>query len=376
MKVQEWDGREGCGEGFLELAEEIYQGDECWIPEERRVMERLFGRENLWFEEGEARMFLIPGKARAVGFLSPGARIEGEKAAFFGYWETVEEKEADEAIFESVEEWATSRGARRLCGPINFSTYGKNRVRLEIKDDGVPFVGEPYDRGGYAGVLQGLGFEERSRAMTQTAPGETMAKVWRSRSRMLERAAEEGVRIEALTPEVWLANLDELHGLVDSMFADNFGYTPLSRESFRQSCNEGYIGRTDRDCSVIGYDGEGRIIGFLLVYPHWGPLLIQGAAKARVGESEVSFREHFGRLESLGREVGGILKTGAVAPEYRRKELFHALTVSAFQRGEGRYDRWYGALIRADNPSRRYGDGVSEQSRWYALFSRSIGSGN
>lgn len=115
-----------------------------------------------------------------AGFLAPGGRIEGEKAVYFGYWETKGEGGKDRALFEALERWARERGATKVCGPINFSTYGKNRVRLEVKDDGVPFVGEPYHRGDYAGILRELGFEERSRALTQTASGAAMSKIWRS----------------------------------------------------------------------------------------------------------------------------------------------------------------------------------------------------
>jgi hypothetical protein len=41
-------------------------------------------------------------------------------------------------------------------------------------------------------------------------------------------------------------------------------------------------------------------------------------------------------------------------------------------RGMGRYDCWVGAMIRADNPSRRFGAAHMDVERTYALYRQTL----
>lgn len=367
----ELDARQGVPPGFTELAEEIYGDDPHWIPEERTQLDFLFSERNAFFDRGEGRIFFRPQKIRGATFFDPLAREENKKVAFFGFFESTGDGQEEERLFGAMEAWAREKGATSLVGPIDFGTFGRNRFRLRAIDKGVPFLGEPYNQEAYSGAVERLGYRRCSQAITQISSGEQMSMVWRTRLDRLERLEAEGFRFLALTPELWLSNRAELHGLINRMFAQNYGFAPISERLFLQACGESYIRRTDRECSVIAFSPEGQIGGFFLVYPHWGPLLVAGAGEARVAPGELSFDDHFETLRAKG-SLGGVFKTGAVAPEYRRRDLFSALTIWTFRAGEGRYDEWYGALVREDNPSRRYADKVSVDSRWYSLFKREL----
>ena len=362
---------DGLPDGFVDLPREIYADEPRWIPENPVSLERSFTDQNPWFESGDCTTLCVPHRARLVVFLADEAVVDNKKTAFFGYWETKGDEPADQEIFAVARDWARSRGAEYLCGPINFSTYSRYRLLLSAEEGAYPFAGEPFNPPYYPQILKRMGFSSRSEAITQIAPAHTMSKVWRARTDILDKVAQEGIRLEPLAHKTWLDNLPELHGLVDEMFADNFAYTPLSYSAFETMCNESYIRRTDPETSVIAYGPDDSIAGFFLFYPHYGPLLVQEAGDDRVDSGDLSFEEHFPALKQRG-DVGGIFKTGAVAPAYRKKGLFSGLTISAFTRGEGRYDRWFGALVRTDNPSRRYADGVARDSRRYALFGQEI----
>jgi hypothetical protein len=49
-----------------------------------------------------------------------------------------------------------------------------------------------------------------------------------------------------------------------------------------------------------------------------------------------------------------------------------ALGAAVIDRGVGRYDRWIGAMIRADNPSRRFGAEHMDVERRYALYEQKL----
>lgn len=361
----------GLPPGFIDLAPLVYADEPRWVPEDPDKLERRFSDDNAWFERGKCATFCIPQKARIATFMTPSAVVDGKSTAFFGYWETLGDEEADEAIFEAAQKWAREQGAAYFCGPINFSTYGNYRVLTTIEDGGYPFVGEPFNPLYYPGILRRLGFGARSRAVTQIAPAKVMSKVWRKRRPLVDDLISRGYRFEALAHQVWLDNLGELHGLVDAMFSDNFAYTPLSYAAFEQMCDRAFIRRIDPRTSVIAYAPDASIAGFFLLVPHYGPLIVQKAGDERIRVADLCFDEHFAPLRQHG-DVGAVFKTGAVAPGHRQQGIFSALTISAFEWGEGIYDSWYGALIRADNPSRRYADAVASDSRRYALFGKGL----
>jgi hypothetical protein len=52
-----------------------------------------------------------------------------------------------------------------------------------------------------------------------------------------------------------------------------------------------------------------------------------------------------------------------------------ALVVATLEAGRRHYDRWLGALIRSDNPSRRYGAARERMERAYSLFARPLHDG-
>ncbi len=364
---------DGLPEGFVDLPRHIYADEPRWIPENPVSLERSFTDQNPWFDAGQCLTLCVPLKARLAVFLADEAVVDDKKTAFFGYWETTGDEDADRDLFTTAQKWARDQGAEYLCGPINFSTYSRYRLLLSAEEGAYPFAGEPFNPPYYPQILRQMGFSSRSEAITQIAPAHTMSKVWRARSDILDTVAQAGIRLEPLSHKTWLDNLLELHGLVDEMFADNFAYTPLTYSAFETMCNESYIRRTDPETSVIAYGPDGSIAGFFLFYPHYGPLLVQEAGDDRVESGDLSFAKHFPALKRRG-NVAGIFKTGAVAPAYRKKGLFSALTISAFKWGEGRYDRWFGALVRKDNPSRRYADNIASDSRQYALFAKELRS--
>lgn len=358
-------------EGFLEVPRLVYAEDPMWIPEDESAMAKRFSEANPWFRTGRSQAFCIPGKARLVVFVTPETAVGGKPAAFFGYWDTVLDEAADRALFGAAYEWARAQGAEAMYGPINFVTYGTYRARLNCEPGGFTFPGEPYNPPAYPARLEELGFAVQQHYVTQLAPAALGAAVRVARQPRLEAVLEAGYRVEAFAHEIWLDNLPEMHGLVDAMFNQNFAYTPLDFDTFAALCGESFIRKTCPKTSTIAYAPDGSIAGFFLVYPHYGPLVVQSAGADRVHEDDLNYAEHFPLLQARG-EVAAVSKTVAVAKEHRSRGVMTALTISMFARGEGVFSHWYGALIQSDNYNRRYGDGLAEDARWYAVFGKDL----
>jgi len=363
------DVRPGAGplpDGFAAVARAAWGDDPTWIPEEPAELAGAFSAHNPWFRAGQATLACAPGRARAAGFWTP-APVEGENAAFFGYFETTGDADAERAVLAHVAAWAREHGARRLYGPIDFATALRYRVLLAHEPGALPFHGEPWTRPGIPAALEALGFAIARRYKSVLIPEATRDAACDGDRPAYQRCLAEGYRIESLTPARWLAEADRLHPLVDDIFAGNFAYSPIARPQFDAMCGADFAARFDPEVSTIAYAPDGAIAGVYLIYPHYGPLLVQGAGAARVAAARIRFAEHF---QALGK-VAQVFKTLGVARAQRSRGVASALVFAGFERGRGRYQGSIAALMREDNRTVTMSPPGSHE-RWYGLYSKPI----
>ena len=370
MRIAMRDGRDGLDDAFVALPHAVYAGDPCWIPEEEEPLRRAFSDANDWFAGGRAATFCIPERARLAVFRRDDCVVEGRPAAFFGYMESDDDGGALLGLLEQARRWAVEAGAEMLYGPIDFDTFSRYRLRTSAEAaDATPFPSEPYNRPTYPALLERAGFAVARRYVSQLSIGALAAdETKRAATNVL---IDEGFVTQPLDGATWLALLPELHRRVHEIFAEGFAYTPVSYERFTATQGEGVARRLCPETSTLARDPNGQLAGFLLVFPHYGPLVVRGAGSARVPASALAYDQHRPLLEAQGHRAA-IVKTVGVAPAYRRRGLMDAMVVSTLDRGRDRYDRWIGALIRDDNPSGRYGAARERMERHYALYAAAL----
>ncbi len=371
MKVATRAGGPGGGvaDGFIEVAPLSWGDDPTWVPEVPAEVAGAFSGENPWFRGGSALTVCVPGRARMAGFFGPQP-VEGAQAAFFGYFEGIGDPDADRAVLTAVETWARAQGATGLYGPIDFATALRYRVLLEAEPGALPFHGEPWTRAGTPARLEALGFTVVRRYMSGHADAAAREHTMEHERPGHDAALAAGYRIETLTPALWLAEADRLFPLVDQIFAGNFAYTPISRPAFDALCGADFAARFDPDASTICWAPDGSIAGVFIVYPHYGPVMVQGAGAARVAASKLSFAEHFPLLAARG-PVLQILKTLGVGRQHRSRGIGNALAYGTFARGLPRYAGTIGALMREDNHSVKMG-WAHQMTRRYGLYHKPL----
>src|SRR6218665_2047014 len=169
-----------------------------------------------------------------------------------------------------LREWAQAQGATRLYGPINFTTFGAYRLRLDSFDAGA-FPGEPWSPAYYPSLLEQLGFTLRYRYFSTFNNLDDIVKTVGPDYLRVKPKLEQAITFEAVTPEFWMSNLPELYGFVDQVFGGNFAYTPLNFEAFVAACGAPFADRHCPQTSVLARAKDGRVAGFFLTFPDYGP---------------------------------------------------------------------------------------------------------
>jgi hypothetical protein len=369
MRILIRHGPSGVDDAFIELPHAIYVGDPRWIPEDPGAVHAAFSARNDWFEDGEAVTMCVPGEARLAVFRAKDCYIDGHPAAFFGYWEQASAAASDELI-RRAKTWARDHGAERLYGPINFTTHGAYRLLVAAEPNARPLLGEPYNPPSYPALLETLGFGVARKYITQLS-----ASTLDTRQLDIARVGllDSGYTLTPLDGDRWRSLLPEIKPITDAIFAQNFAFTSISYDNFARGYGESVARRMCPRTSLLARGPRGDIAGFVLVYPDYAPLVVQGAEANRVATDVLSFDEHAALLERAG-ERTAIVRTIGVAPAHRGRGLSNALGAAVVAAGAEYYDRWVGALIREDNVSRRFGDTQAHFVRRYALYETSLGT--
>lgn len=349
-------------EAFIELPQRLYADDPHWLGEDVEALRWQFSTSNPWFNSGRAWLGVLPGQARLAGFVSE-QRVEGEPAAFFGFWESLDDPAPNRQLFQGLSDWARGQGAKRLYGPINFSTFGAYRLRLDTFEAGC-FLGEPWNPPYYPVLLESLGFVLRYRYLSVLKDTRPVIASIRPEYLRLKPRLDAFVHLEALNGEAWMANLDELYGFIDAVFGTNFAYTPLSRAAFERHCGQTLADRLCPHTSVLARAHDGRIAGFFLTYADFSPLLRQGNPQ-RLPVSSLKHAEHF---ELLPRPRRLLAKTTGVHPDFREHGLFSAMGCELALRAEAHYQQFVGAMMREDNNSRQMALRHGSDIRRYGLY--------
>ena len=365
-----WTPEQSLPDGFFDIAKSVYATHPLWIAESETQIRQQFSASNGYFDYAKAQIFLAEGCARLVGFFNPQNTIENEPVAYFGFWETHNHFDVNEQLFAEFESWAKQQGATRIYGPINFSTYGDNRLRIDGFDN-KPFIGEPANPEYYPQFLQQLGFtikygyasyiheDSRALAIQMQTPLE----------KALEGLAASSLgqfTIEKLDGETWMSHLDQLYPLVDMIFKQNFAYTPISETTFKAQCGESFAKKLCPKTSVIVKDEHGDIAGFFLVYPDYSELVNQSGLGISVGE--VNYHEHY---PLLVKPRLALAKTGGIHPKYRSSGLFTIMSMQLTVWSHDYYEHISGAMVREDNHSIHYAK-VGPVERRYGLFEKAL----
>lgn len=349
---------------FFSVPITVYAGDPWWIPENRQHTQSF-----LLSSDAEVNLWSRSREARLAGFYDPRVKIDGRSVAYFGYFECLDRYEIVQSIFDEFSAWAKSRGAEVVYGPINFNTFNNYRIRIGEHYATPPFLGEPYNPGYYELFLEELGYKMAVRYVTQESFAEDMEPIISGikQSKMGGAFHLPGLKIESLDSEIWCQHLQDIYLLVDEIFKENFAYSGISFETFARSYGRSFADKFCPHSSVCARDVHGKIVGFFLGFPDYGPLLWQRAMPP-VPAEEIKYAEHF-RLIERPRFLG---KTGGVHPDFRRLGLFNLLVAESACRAVKIYYSLNGCLMREDNPSLRFSQPFARQTRSYGLFVKNL----
>jgi GNAT superfamily N-acetyltransferase len=135
---------------FIQLPYALYAGDPQWVPPLRMDDKlKLNDSRHPFWEHAERTLFMAYRDGRPVGRIVAmrdgfWEESHGERAAYWGWFECADDREAAAALFDAAAAWARDKGCVRLIGPM--SPNPSDLIGTQIEGfEGTPVIMMPYN---------------------------------------------------------------------------------------------------------------------------------------------------------------------------------------------------------------------------------------
>ena len=334
---------------FFEVPATVYQQLPFRPHEEAAAIRQLFEQEAA---RNDILVYTADNQLRLVGIFP-----QGSSTAYFGYWETTNDIALNQAAFAQLRTAAQQRGYTKLQGPLNFNTYHAYRLRLGATPSWGQFDKEPANPEYYPALLEQLGFTPALTFESRLIEPQTMPAFYQDKATLLAALHHLPYDFIALNATTWQQHESELFELVHQVFSANPAYQPIPKAQFELLYNAEYAAKLCPHTSVLLRErSQGRLVALSLCHPNYAAL--------HLGSKPPVFARDYPRLP----QKTLLAKTVGVHPDFRNQQLMNCLGAYGMVGFRELYEQVIFCLMRSDNFSLHFTDGLPAEVARYALF--------
>ena len=217
---------------FLKVSYGIYEADPHWVAPLLMDLKKVFTDENPLFEHARMELWVARRDGRDVG------RIAGivddhynqtakEPAAFFGFYESIEDPEICRRLFETVLDWARQQKLKILQGPMNPTTNDECGLLIEGFDSAPVFM-MTYNPRYYPALMEGAGFRKAKDLLAfhidlATLPMDRLSRI---AAKVKERSP--GLVFRPVLKKTLDQDIIKVKEVYNAAWGENWGFVPMT----------------------------------------------------------------------------------------------------------------------------------------------------
>ncbi|MBT3221229.1 MAG: hypothetical protein HN348_19275 [Proteobacteria bacterium] len=310
---------------FLAFPKRLHQDDDHHVPVLEAWLYRRLKKAGPWNDESRLRLFMAKMGNELVGTTwvlrdkAHDKHNKGDEAAFFGFFETIEDNEICDALVDGAATQARSWGAKILRGPRGLSRIDEMGVFIEGHGK-PPFLAghhPPY----YRQLLESRGFKKQSdRVAYEIELDDGAGRPKPLPTKLEERANKVDIPGLVIRPVAFRHVRRDL-GLAHEVFVDAFRNvpenTPMTRGQF-VSVGSFFLAFANTNMLQLA-TVNGQAAGFALCFPELNEALWR-ARGVLLPAGWLRFLRGIGGIRTASWKLFGVM------PEYRGSGL-HALLI-------------------------------------------------
>ncbi len=264
---------------FIDFPYKLYRGDKNYVPELRiAVKELLDKKKNPFFKHAEAEYFLAKDQnGKVVGRIAAITNENyvkhwNENYGFFGFYETIEDKEVSDALFDAAVKWLKEKGVEGAYGPMNPSTNDTCGTLVDGFDT-PPYIMMVHNKTYYDKLISGYGFEKRMDLFSYRLYVDDFPQRYVLLAEKIEeRLKKRGIVIRQVNFKDIKSEAPKLQFIYNKAWEKNWGFIPMSDEEFAEIVKELKM-VTSSDLVFIAED-KGEPVAFVANLPDINEILI------------------------------------------------------------------------------------------------------
>jgi GNAT superfamily N-acetyltransferase len=230
-------------DAFIKLPWEIYANDPVWVPplviERKEFLDR---EKHPFFEHGKAEFFLARRDGEVVGriLVSDDPKyneLHGSNTGCFGMFESIDDPEVANALFEAASKWLRDLGRDEIMGPIDYSTNylcgllvdGFQHPPMLLTSHNPPYYGRLIEGWGFVKVMDFFAwwFSEPANAAAR------LRKLAGALKKRPEKVTPREINLRDISSEA-----QRIRSIYNQAWAKNWGFVPFSEKEFAYMTKE------------------------------------------------------------------------------------------------------------------------------------------
>jgi GNAT superfamily N-acetyltransferase len=260
---------------FLELPWRLYRDDPNWMPPLRMDQKEMVGyRPHPFYRNNAIQTFLAYRSGEACGRIAAILNRDhnqyySERRGFFGFFESVDDQEVANGLFDAARAWFAEQDIHLLRGPTNPSLNYTLGLLIEGFDSPPTFM-MTYNPEYYARLVEGYGFQKVQDLYAYWGHAEMLPKVRDRLLPVVEQIIEHyGVRLRPLDTSRFLEDVQAFLSVYNRSLVNTWGFVPMSDAEVR------HMARSLRYLIVpelaIAAEMDGRLVGATFCLPDYNP---------------------------------------------------------------------------------------------------------
>lgn len=217
---------------FLKFSYRIYRDDPHWVAPLLMDLKKVFTKANPLFEHADMQLWMARRGGQDVGRIAGIVdhnhnRAAKDQAAFFGFYECINDRAVSAKLFEAVSGWARQKGLKKLMGPMNPTTNDEAGLLVDGFDS-APVIMMTYNPRYYVPLIEAEGYVK---AKDLLAYYMDLAKI------PMERLIKIATKIKQRNPELKFRpllrktlqkDLGKVKEVYNAAWEANWGFVPMT----------------------------------------------------------------------------------------------------------------------------------------------------
>ncbi len=258
---------------FLGFPAQLYKGDPNFVQELYAVQKIMFDRKKYpFYTHSKADFFIALKDSEVAGRIAVirnnnHITYTGDKSGFFGFFESVNDKNVSKALFDRAVNWAKKEGLTGITGPENFTTNDSCGFLISGFDS-PPVVMMPYNKDYYDELMLSYGFKkeidlhsylmENDRILATPSLEIILKKYY-------DKLTSSGITFRNINYKNLSEEVIPFREVYNQSNNSNWGFLPMTEREFRETAE--MLSKFVPDKFMLFAEKGKKMIGFIVALP-------------------------------------------------------------------------------------------------------------